>query len=223
MALVKSRFSLGGEKLTDKKKKNVGLFDHYFETFKGDLSAAIIAAKGRYGYGEEGTDGYVAATPNTVPAPSTFWKVVTVDEKVGNSTRAIPKRMKKTVIEEGAGKVTYEGEQIEVTLDVAGRSIPGVFEERTRKVNGKDEVIANSDKTAVIPHPMLLPLLLDIQAVAADASRDDGGLGEAIHTIAKKVTDPANRHKEQADKDAARAAKPYCPIKDNWLPPEEHG
>ena len=60
-------------------------------------------------------------------------------------------------------KQTYEGEMVEVTLDVAGRALPGVFDVRTRNVKGKQVEIKNSDRTAVIPHTMLLGLLEDIK------------------------------------------------------------
>lgn len=223
MALLKTRYELGGEKLTDKKQKNVGLFDHYYGVFVGDLNASIAAAKGRYGYGKEGEAGYVAADPNSVPAPSQFWKVDTTEEKQGNKTYTVPKRMKKTVMMDDGSKQTFEGERVEVTLDVAGRSIGGVFETRQRKINGKLVDIKNSDKTAVIPHTMLIGLLEDIKESSAGASRGDGGWGDIIHQIAKDVTDPGNRVKGDAAKAEARAKKPYCPVKDNWLPPEEHG
>ena len=223
MSLLKSRFELGGSRLTDKKQKSVGLFDHYYGTFVADLNTSIAACKGRYGFGVEGSDDYVKADPNSIPAPSEFWKVVTETNTVGGKSKTTPKKMKKTVMMADGSKQTFEGEQVEVTLDVAGRAIPGVFDVRTRQVNGKTVEIKNSDRTAVIPHTMLLGLLEDIKESSAGATRDDGGWGTLIHTIAKDVTDPANRVKGEAEKEAARAAKPYCPVKDNWLPKEEHG
>ena len=223
MSLLKSRYELGGSRLTDKKQKSVGLFDHYYGTFVADLNTSIAACKGRYGYGVVGSDDYVEADPNSIPAPSEFWKVVTETTTANKKSITTPKTMKKTVMMADGSKQTFEGEQVEVTLDVAGRAIPGVFDVRTRQVNGKTIEIKNSDRTAVIPHTMLLGLLEDIKESSAGATRDDGGWGTLIHTIAKDVTDPANRVKGEAEKEAARAAKPYCKVKDNWLPPNEHG
>ena len=222
-ALVKTRYGMGGSRLTDKKQKSVGLFDHYYGTFVADLNTSIAACKGRYGHGDEGADDYVKADPNSVPAPSEFWKVVTTQENQGNKTFSIPKRMKKTVMMSDGSKQTFEGEQVEVTLDVAGRALPGAFEVRTRKVNGEMVEIKNSDRTAVIPHTMLLGLLEDIKESSAGAERGDGGWGDLIHSIAKDVTDPGNRVKGEEAKKAARAAKPYCKVKDNWVPASEHG
>lgn len=223
MALVKSRFDLGGEKITKKKTKNVGLFEHYHATFVGDLNTSIEAAKGRYGYGNEGDADYRAADPNSIPAPSQFWKVATTEVKEGKVTVTKPQMMEKTVKMSDGSKRTFQGEKVMVTLDVAKRAIEGVFDKRYRTVNGEQVEIKNSDRTAIIPHTMLIDLLEDIKSSAADAQRGDNGWGDAIHAIAKDVTDPGNRVKGEKEKEAARAAKPYCPIKDNWLPPEEHG
>jgi hypothetical protein len=223
MSLLKTRFELGGSRLTDKKQKNVGLFDHYYGVFVADLNTSIAACKGRYGYGVLGSDDYVEANPNSIPAPSEFWKVVTETNTVGGKSMTTSKKMKKTVMMADGSKQSYEGDMVEVTLDVAGRALQGVFDVRTRQVNGKTVEIKNSDRTAVIPHTMLLALLEDIKESSAGATRDDGGWGTLIHTVAKDVTDPGNRAKGEAAKEEARAKKPYCPIKDNWLPKEEHG
>lgn len=223
MALAKTRFDLGGEKITKNKGKNVGLFEHYHATFVGDLNSSIEAAKGRYGYGVEGDANYIPPNPNSIPAPSQFWKVATTEVKEGNVTVTKPQMMEKTVKMSDGSKRTFQGEKVMVTLDVAKRAIEGVFDVRYRTVNNEKVAIKNSDRTAVIPHTMLIDLLEDIKASAADAQRGDDGWGDAIHAIAKDVTDPANRVSGKEAKEAARAAKPYCPVKDNWLPPEEHG
>lgn len=217
MPKLKTSFQLGGERLTDKKQKNVGLFDHYFGVFKADLVASIEAAKGRYGYGTKGEAGYVEKDPNSVPAPSQFWRVDTHEVKEGTSTHVKPKMIKKTVMMADGSKQTFEGERVEVVLDVAGRSIPDVFDKRYRKVKGELVEIKGSDRKAIIPHTMLIKLLQDIEASVADAHRGDGDWGDVIHEIAKEVTDPANRVKGVEAKAEARKRKAYDPEADNWI------
>jgi len=215
---IQFRRNIGGARATSTKNTEsvVSVWERYYPEFMADIETAIEEAKGRYGYTEaDGT--IIEANAQEVPAPSTFWKVDTKEVVRGGVKTKEPLSYK---VEDG--DQVFKGEKVIISLNVAGRLVKGMFPTRTRRVNGKEVPIKNSEDYGIVPSSLLVETLEDIKAAASAAKKNDGkgSLGAAMHQAMKDVSNPANRV-PASQKAAKEKERPWNDELDCWMPAQK--